>query len=175
MLASGSDDYTVMLWKLTPGTPRRGNLEAQQAIEPWRCVQCFREAKQNVLDVAWSADGKRLASCSIDNNIYIWNMSTNALEATLVGHNGPVKGLCWDPVGKYLASQGADKKLQIWHADTWKKDDAVTEPFANVSSPPQPPPCSSPPPPAAFFHTHSWGGHRDGRTVGLGRHREQSP
>jgi protein HIRA/HIR1 len=98
----------------------------------WRCAKLLRRHEGDVLDVAWSADGLRLATCSIDNTICIWVVATGEAEAVLRGHNGPVKGVVWDPVGRFLASQGDDKKVLIWAADTWKLKSSIKEPFSKI-------------------------------------------
>ena len=37
--------------------------------EVWRCAKLLRRHEGDVLDLAWSADGRRLASGSIDNTV----------------------------------------------------------------------------------------------------------
>eukprot|EP00041_Stephanoeca_diplocostata_P035792 m.1275071 g.1275071 ORF g.1275071 m.1275071 type:complete len:796 (+) comp24760_c1_seq7:169-2556(+) len=122
MLASASDDHSVILWTMD-------NNAGTMSGESWRCSKILRQHTGDVMGVAWSPDGQFLASCSIDNTICLWNMETMTLEATLRGHNGPVKGVVWDPVRRYLASQGDDKKVIIWNVGTWKQRSSVTRPF----------------------------------------------
>lgn len=53
----------------------------------------------DILDLAWSPQDRWLASCSVDNNIIIWDvLNLPAMTAILKGHTGLVKGVTWDPV-----------------------------------------------------------------------------
>lgn len=61
----------------------------------------------DVTMIAWSPDGTRIASSSIDNEVIVWVLAGGAprLLKRLHGHSGLVKGVAFDPIGKYLASQ----------------------------------------------------------------------
>lgn len=68
--------------------------------------------------VAWSPDGKRIASASDDHTVQICDAQTGATSLTYRGHAAEVYALSWSPDGKYLASAGADKTVQVWDAAT---------------------------------------------------------
>src|ERR1700681_2867067 len=57
-----------------------------------------------VFSVAFSADGKTLASGSFDTTIKLWDVATGKNTAPLQGHSGPVYTVAFSPVGKTLAS-----------------------------------------------------------------------
>uniref|UniRef100_A0A1B0G8R1 Protein HIRA n=1 Tax=Glossina morsitans morsitans TaxID=37546 RepID=A0A1B0G8R1_GLOMM len=131
MLASGSDDKLLMIWKQSKGPSgvfATGGI--QKNYESWKCVYTLRGHSGDVLDLAWSPQDRWLASCSIDNTIIIWDVQNfPAMLAMLKGHTGLVKGIAWDPVGKYLASQSDDRSVKIWKTSDWTCSNTITEPF----------------------------------------------
>jgi serine/threonine protein kinase len=66
--------------------------------------------------VAWSPDGKRIASGSWDKTVQVWNASDGGQPFTYRGHSDNVNTVAWSPDGKRIASGSTDKTVQVWNA-----------------------------------------------------------
>lgn len=76
--------------------------------------------RARVSSVAWSPDGRRIASASDDHLVLICDSQHGKTLLTYSGHSAPVYALAWSPNGKYIASAGADNTVRVWDAASGK-------------------------------------------------------
>ena len=72
----------------------------------------------NAVDaVAFSPDGKLLASGSRDATVGLWRVEDGTLLRTLEGHMSLVNTVAFSPDGKLLASASGDRTVRVWRVD----------------------------------------------------------
>ena len=104
ILASGSEDNTIILWNV---------IDRDAPI----LLNTLSGHGDSVTSVAFSPDGKNLASGSKDTTAILWNISDPAAPiqiATLRGHNYSVFSVAFSPDGKTLATGSQDFTIILW-------------------------------------------------------------
>ena len=74
--------------------------------------------KQAVNAVAWSPDGRSLASGSDDGVVRFWGAGPGEELRRLEGHRSRVQSVSWSPDGRWLASGSRDSEILIWNTGT---------------------------------------------------------
>jgi WD40 repeat protein len=68
--------------------------------------------------LAFSPDGSRLASSSVDGSILLWDVASHRRVFRPLAHSGEVYTGAFHPNGKMLASGSSDQTIRIWNVDT---------------------------------------------------------
>jgi serine/threonine-protein kinase len=125
--SSGGRDHTIKLW----------DLAGRDGAAP-RCT--LKGHKAHVAALAFSPDGKTVASGDRDRALLLWNAPGDAHgdiapQATLVGHKAPVAALAFSPDGKTLASAARDRTLKLWDVGAAKelRSDQRTLPVSTLT------------------------------------------
>ena len=92
-------DNNVKLWDTTTG----------------RELMILRGHPARVFALAFSPDGRRIASSYMDGTVWLWDVATGKSVLTLHGHSRFAHGVGFSPDGLQLATAG-DTTVKIWDA-----------------------------------------------------------
>jgi WD40 repeat protein len=121
LLATGSTDGTVGVWKVATGEthPLNGHKERVQAV-------------------AFSPNGKVLATADAAGAVKLWVWDgTNDWQERLPcpkGHKAPVTGVVFSPDGGTLATVSQDRSVKLWDVITGQEQPDLERPEGEVFS-----------------------------------------
>src|ERR1700741_572357 len=81
----------------------------------------LRGHSSGVDGVAFSPDGKRLATASWDHTAKVWDVESGKELLALRGHSSGVYGVAFRPDGKRLATASSDHTAKVWDARSGKE------------------------------------------------------
>jgi WD40 repeat protein len=126
-LASASHDRTVKIWQSaqSQSAPSDSGVKPVPTTSPpfydpdWdpahvRELASFTKHTDAVTNVAFSPDGKWMASASRDRTIHLRDVRLGRDTLQLTGHNGAIWSLAFSPDSLRLASASDDGMVKVW-------------------------------------------------------------
>jgi len=128
MLASCSNDHSIVVWKMPSGS-KMCNLDdhdhvvetvafsipafdasmkvSRAEIEGKRIVDTGREKAEK--------GAKYLVSGSRDKTVKVWEISTSTCVFTFKGHDNWIRGVAFHPFGQFIFSVSDDRSVRVWY------------------------------------------------------------
>ncbi len=78
-----------------------------------------------VTDMAFSRDGRFLATAARDNAVRVWNLRTLKQVESYLGHTGAVTAVAFSPSGRLIASTGDDTTIRVWDAQNGREKQSI--------------------------------------------------
>jgi WD40 repeat protein/serine/threonine protein kinase len=79
-------------------------------------LRTLKGHKGGVKAVAFSPDGTRIASASLDGTVMVWNGNSGKEPLVLAGHTEGVTGVAFSHDGRRIATSSFDQTVKIWDA-----------------------------------------------------------
>ena len=105
----------VAAWQINPSNAARSAMLAAAARPGIAILGGYSDT---VLSVAFSRDGKTLASGDNDGTVQLWDVATRQPIGLPLSNTGAVDWLAFSPDGKTLATGNADGTVRLWDVAT---------------------------------------------------------
>jgi WD40 repeat protein len=122
ILASGSRDGTIKLWHIQDGKEIYTLKDQPTNNHP----SFYYPSIQPVYSVAFSPDGKILASGSGYKTITLWKVKSGKKLGVLKGHMQSVRSVAFSSDGEILASGSEDRTIKLWQVQERITIDTLT-------------------------------------------------
>jgi transducin (beta)-like 1 len=133
LLASASDDCSAIVWAFRPdntGGSAGSGAGSERGASASSLLHTLTGHTKEVYSMSWEpmlpaggggqqvASSRRLATCSFDCSVKVWDVVSGVVLHTLRSHRGMVYCVRYAPAGRFLASGSFDRCTKVWDAET---------------------------------------------------------
>jgi WD40 repeat protein/serine/threonine protein kinase len=109
------------LLKETQHSPDRGFEWYYWYRQTHLALKTLRGHLDAVTSVAFSPDGQRIVTGSVDQTAKVWEAASGKELLTLKGHGGEIWSVAFSPDGRRIATGSADQTARVWEAATGRE------------------------------------------------------
>jgi eukaryotic-like serine/threonine-protein kinase len=117
LASPNKDERTINIWDVTTGT----------------AIGALRGHEGPVSALAYSPDGKRLASGSADKTVRLWDRASGKEAAVLRGHEKPIEWLTYSPDGQRICSLDGESG-RLWDDNTGRVIAVLAGPVSKMTA-----------------------------------------
>jgi WD40 repeat protein/serine/threonine protein kinase len=118
-VATAGYDGRILLWRPEAVNPIDLKARIDDLPDPPAPYRELVGHRGPVQTLAFSPDGKTLASGGQDNQAMVWDVAQGSLLKTLRGHASYVRGCAFSPDGELLLTAGRDAQIKLWRPATY--------------------------------------------------------
>ncbi|CUS10601.1 unnamed protein product [Tuber aestivum] len=107
-LATGSKDYTVIIWDLEV-------ISLVVASKDFQPIHHLKEHTGAITYLRWSPDDSKLLSCSQDKQAKLWDTTAGGCIKTMGAHTDWVSSCAWAPDGQTFVTGSVDREMILWN------------------------------------------------------------
>ena len=121
--ATGNQHGKIYLWNSTTGRLLASIKGHTQFLKSLKSIFSWTDPPQdeNIQALAFSSDGKMLASGGKDKSVQLWNTETRAKYATFREHKEWITAIAFSTDGETVASGDAGKVIKLWDVSARRK------------------------------------------------------
>ena len=121
--ATGNQHGKIYLWNSTTGRLLASIKGHTQFLKSLKSIFGWTDPPQdeNIQTLAFSSDGKMLASGGKDKSVQLWNTETRAKYATFREHKEWITAIAFSTDGETVASGDAGKVIKLWDVSARRK------------------------------------------------------